>query len=408
MNVLVAHSGKQHAYQHSYSLQQLGVLERFVTSTYYKRDAWPDRWASRIPRLDIELQKRCLNGLDPTRVIRRPLLELPEIWHRNFRGNRAAAEAAMFNRDAKFDRWVARKFATESDLFWGFQGSCLKSLMAAKTAGRIAVCEFATAHVTSAVMILKEECERHPEWAGTISNLHFPDWYRERLEAEPKVADICVAASSFTQRSLMEVGVPLENIRLLPLASDIEQFQFRRRSASGPLNVLFVGGIGQRKGIKYLFEAIERVKSTNVKLKLLGPLPVDETPLRAWNHCFEYLGRTDQEGVVKHMHEADILVLPSVFEGFGLVIVEAMATGMPVIASTHSCAPEVVREGTDGFVLEPDDVDGLTDRITWCAENREQLVQMGVAAHSRAQSFSWDAHRERLARLINSIQQIHA
>ena len=67
----------------------------------------------------------------------------------------------------------------------------------------------------------------------------------------------------------------------------------------------------------------------------LGPLPVDETPLKAWGNSFEYLGRTDQDGVVQHMQQADVLVLPSVFEGFGLVIVAATSasTGNPELCS---------------------------------------------------------------------------
>ena len=405
LSVTAAHSGKQHSYRHAFSLQQLGLLYRFTTSTYYKRDEWPDCLGSYIKQLDEGLSKRYLPGLNSNRVSRSLLLEVPELWYRNIVGDRVNAEQAMFRRDSRFDDWVARKFAGESDIFWGFQGSCLNSLIAARKAGRVAVCEFATAHVTAAIRILSEECEKHPEWAGTISNFHFPDWYQRRLEQEPAEADICVAASSFTERSLLEVGVPQNKIRMLPLASDLDQFAFKARNSEGPLNVLFVGGIGQRKGIKYLFQAIEKVASKNVRLKLLGPLPADDTPLKRWASHFEYLGRTDQNGVVRHMQEADVLVLPSVFEGFGLVIVEAMATGMAVITSTHSCGPEVIREGVDGFVLQPDDVDGLANKIAWCAEHRGELVQMGRAAHERAQEFSWGAHRDRLAVLLNGITE---
>jgi alpha-maltose-1-phosphate synthase len=404
LNVTVSHSGKQHAYQHAHSLQRLGQLQRFVTSTYYRRDRWPDRLAKTVPKIDTGLQKRWLRGLDTARVTRNLRFELPELWQRNIRGNGTKAELAMFQRDADFDDWVATRFAAESDVFWGFQGSCLNSLMTATAAGRLSVCEFATAHVTAAIRILTEESEKHPEWAGTISNFQFPEWYRERLEQEPNAADICIAASSFTKDSLLEVGVSEDRIRLLPLASDVRQFEFAPRSAGGPLKVLFVGGIGQRKGIKYLLQAIEKVNSANVQLQLLGPLPADETPLKPWSQWFEYLGRTDQNGVVKHMQQADVLVLPSVFEGFGLVIVEAMATGMPVIASTHSCAPEVIRNGTDGFVLEADDVQGLADKISWCAEHRGELVQMGRAAHERAQEFSWEAHTARLGAVLESFQ----
>ncbi len=403
MKITVSHSGKQHAYRHAYSVQQLGCLHRFVTSTYYCRDRWPDRMATLVSKLDRALQKRTLHGLDSNQVIRKLRFEIPELWYRNVLKNGSAAEAAMFQRDARFDRWVAGRYTGQSDLFWGFQGSCLESLKAAKSAGQLAVCEFATAHVTAAIRILSAEIEKHPEWAGTISNLHFPDWYRERLEQEPIEADICIAASTFTKESLREVGIAEDRIHLLPLACDVEQFKFVQRKTDGPLKVLFVGGIGQRKGIKYLLQAIEKLNSPNIQLQLLGPMPADETPLKSWSKWFDYLGQTDQNGVVKQMQQADVLVLPSVFEGFGLVIVEAMATGMPVIASTHSCGPEVIREGTDGFVLKPDDVDGLAEKISWCAENRKQLKEMGRTAYERAQEFSWGAHKTRLAKLLTDL-----
>jgi glycosyltransferase involved in cell wall biosynthesis len=405
VKVTVSHSGKQHAYRHALSLQQLGRLDRFITSMYYRRDQFPDRLVRLVPRIDRGLQKRWQRGLDARKVVRRPMFEVPEIWERSVRKNRKASEQAMFRRDAGFDHWVARKYASQNDIFWGFQGSCLESLRAARLAEKVAVCEFATAHVTAAKRILQQEADLHPEWAGTISNFHFPDWYQARLEQEPHAADVCIAASGFTRDSLLEAGVAEERIRMLPLGCDVEQFAFAPRKQDGMLKVLFVGGIGQRKGIKYLLEAIRRVNSNNVRLQLLGPLPADAKPLKEWSGWFEYLGQADQQGVVTQMQQADVMVLPSVFEGFGLVIVEAMATGIPVIASTHSCGPEVIREGVDGFVLEPADVDGLANRIAWFAEHRDQIPQMGAAAHKRAQEFSWSAHAIRLSEVLKAIDR---
>ena len=403
LSVTVSHSGKQHSFRHAHSLQKSGCLHEFITSTYYRRECWPDRLARLVPRVDRALCKRWLEGLDPRLVRRNLKFELSELWQRNVLKNRTQAELAMFQRDAGFDAWVAGRFTGRSDVLWGFQGSCLNSLKAARRAGQLAVCEFATAHVTAAIRILKEESEKHPEWAGTISNFQFPDWYQERLEEEPRAADISIAASSFTISSLKEVGIPEEQIRLLPLASDVDQFSFAPRSSDGKLKVMFVGGIGQRKGIKYLLQAVEQLNSAQIELQLLGPLPADESALNEWNKWYRYLGRTDQNGVVRLMKEADVLVLPSVFEGFGLVIVEAMATGMPAIASTHSCGPEVIREGVDGFVLEPDDVSGLANKLEWCATHREELVEMGRCARERALEFSWSAHADRLHDLLGTL-----
>lgn len=403
MKVTVTHSGKQHAYQHAYSLEKLGRLERLITSTYYRPSRWPDKLASLSPRLHRPLQKRGHPRLDDRLVVRHIGLEMPELWYRNILKARERAETAMFRRDERFDRWVAEKYASKAQVLWGFQGSCLESLRAVRQAGGIAVCEFATAHVTAAIRILNQEAEKHPEWAGTISNFHFPDWYQERLEGEPAAADWCIAASGFTRDSLVEVGVSQDRIQILPLAADIDQFEFAPRSDSGPLKVLFVGGIGQRKGMKYLFQAMEQLDSAEVQLSLLGPLPPDETALKSNQHLFEYLGRTDQAGVAEVMKQHDVLVLPSVFEGFGLVIVEAMATGMPVIASTHSCGPEVIREGVDGFVLAPDDVAGLAEKMNYLAANKKSLPEMGRNAFERSKEFSWRQHRDRLAVVLNEM-----
>jgi starch synthase len=184
---------------------------------------------------------------------------------------------------------------------------------------------------------------------------------------------------------------------------DVDDFAFEPRTTTGPLRILFVGGIGQRKGIKYLLDAYKRIRTSATELVLVGPMGASAKPLTAYNGMFQYLGRLDQREVVREMHKAHVLVLPSVFEGFGLVIPEAMATGMPVIASTHSIGPEIIREGRDGFVLAPDDVEGLAAKLDWLAGHREEACRMGHDAAERAKAVSWDAHTERLRHILQEL-----
>ena len=355
-----------------------------------------------FPRLDRALRRRYQEGLPTGKVVRRWRFEIPELLARRC-GAGDLAERCMFRRDEAFDRWVARRWVRDCDLFWGFQGSCLESLQSARKRGIVAVAEFATAHVTRAMEVLAREAERHPEWAATISNFHFPEWYRRRLEAEPQAADVCIAASQFTVQSLLDVGVDRTKIRLLPLGADLSQFTLQRRRADGPFRILFVGGVGQRKGIKYLLQAFERLRGPGVELTVAGPLPADPHPLTPYREMVRFTGRLDQAQIIQEMQQSHVLVLPSVFEGFGLVIVEAMATGMPVITSTHSAGPEILREGVDGFVLEPDDVDGLTERLERLRTDRERAVEMGLQAARRAQEFSWDRHQERVQQILAEI-----
>jgi glycosyltransferase involved in cell wall biosynthesis len=123
--------------------------------------------------------------------------------------------------------------------------------------------------------------------------------------------------------------------------------------------------------------------------------------LEQYHGLYSYLGRLDQKDVMREMHRCHVLVLPSVFEGFGLVIPEAMATGMPVIASTHTAGPEIIREGEDGFVLAPDDVSGLAAKLDWLATHRTEAAAMGRSASERAHAFSWDAHTKRVQALMS-------
>ncbi len=220
------------------------------------------------------------------------------------------------------------------------------------------------------------------------------------MEQEPDAADICIAASGFTQRSLREVGIAPERIQLLPLAADVDQFQFAERRTDGPLKVLFVGGIGQRKGIKYLLEAVRQLNSAQGRIVTAWTCPRGCSSTGSLFEMASVSGPYRSGRCCEANAAGRCACSTAVFEGFGMVIVEAMATGLPVITSTHSCGPEVIREGVDGFVLAPDDVWGLTEKLAWCAEHRMQLTDMGRAANERAKEFSWDGHRERLRELL--------
>ncbi|MGB2705796.1 MAG: glycosyltransferase family 4 protein [Candidatus Omnitrophota bacterium] len=401
-DILLSHSGKQHSYKLALSLQNLGRLAAFITSSYYDPSRFPDRLFSRFGRMDSFLKKRHEGGLSD-KVRRFPFFEVPELVLRAFFGNNRFVSDAVCLRDALFDRFVARTQIRDCGIFWGFQGSCLAGLKEARKRGIIAVAEFATAHVTGAVEILEEEKKRNPEWADSITNLYFPEWYLERLKEEPFSADFCVAASTFSKKTLENAGINSRKILVLPLGVNTERFTLKKRKIKWPFQVLFVGSVGQRKGIKYLLDAIKRLDTDKIRLKIIGPIIGTGSTFRNYSRACEYLGLLGQDEIIRHMHECDCLVLPSLFEGFGLVIPEAMATGMPVIASTHTAAPDIIQQGIDGFIIEPCDVNGLSDKIGYMAANRKKTISMGENARKKAEEFSWENHRRKLKEILDFV-----
>lgn len=402
-NILLSHSGKQHSYKLALSLENLGLLARFLTSTYYDPLRFPDNFFSRFKKLDQILRKRHEPGLS-NKVKRFPIFEVPELVLRVLLKNSKLTSDAVCLRDTLFDKFVARTQIHDCRIFWGFQGSCLESLKVAKRKSAVSIVELATGHVNTAIKILQEEKQRNPEWADSISNLYFPDWYLRRIEKEPIVADYCIVASEFTNKTLIEAGIESSKILKLPLGVDLQKFKFKKRAIKYPFQILFVGGVGQRKGIKYLLDAVRLMNSDKIKLKIIGPIVGSGKAFKKYSEFYEYLGVLSQENIVKHMYDSDCLVLPSLFEGFGLVIPEAMATGMPVIAGPNSAAPDIVREGVDGFIIRPDDVSGLAEKIIWMTENREIVIRMGKNAADRAKEFSWDKHQERVSILLKKIE----
>jgi len=403
-DVLMSHSGRQHSYRVALSMQKLGRLKRFITSMYYMPDRFPDMLITKFSRADRFMRKRHQEGLFLSKVRRFPFFELPELALRALTGNSGLTASAICARDAFFDRFVACRCIREGNIYWGFQGSCLESLRAAGRRGMVAIAEFATGHVPAAVRILNKERRKNPDWADSINNFDFPEWYINRLKSEPFAADRCVVASDFTADTLKEEGVPASKILRLPLGVDLDIFPPVKRKLEGPFQVLFVGSVGQRKGIKYLLDAVKKLRTANIVLKVIGPLIGSGRAFREYSRHYEYLGTLSQRDMAAHCARSHCLVLPSLFEGFGLVVPEAMATGMPVIATTHTAAPEIVREGVDGFVVEPSNADALAEKLEWMASNRAAADAMGRNASARAREYSWDMHARRLEGVLSGIQ----
>src|SRR5207244_1480171 len=94
---------------------------------------------------------------------------------------------------------------------------------------------------------------------------------------------------------------------------------------------------------------------------------------------------------------SDVLVLPSLAEGFGHVVLEAMSCGLPVITTRHTCGPDVLTDTLEGFLVPIRDPDAIGSRLSWGIDHREDLAAMGVAAARKARQFTWERFRARVA-----------
>jgi glycosyltransferase involved in cell wall biosynthesis len=196
-----------------------------------------------------------------------------------------------------------------------------------------------------------------PAEVGIVAGLHngAPEpapaeyWHQWRNECE--LADQIVVNSSWSRDALLGEGVPAEKIRVLPVAFETagEAKSFQREYPNGftsarPLRVLFLGQINLRKGVGQLFDAIKLLAGEPVEFWFVGPAQVNLPPRVKW------FGVVPRVEVDKYYKDADVFILPTLSDGFGLTQLEAQSWKLPVIASRH-CG-EVVCDGVNGVLLE--------------------------------------------------------
>src|SRR5205814_2616102 len=115
------------------------------------------------------------------------------------------------------------------------------------------------------------------------------------------------------------------------------------------------------------------------------------------------VGKVPNAELASMMSQSDVFVFPSYFEGFGLVLLEAMAAGLPVLTTTATAAPDIVTQELDGFVVEPGNLETLSNRIQFCLDNRDQIGEMGRAARVTAERFSWNCFGDRWIEIIRGV-----
>lgn len=405
--VNVVHPGVQHSYRLALALQKAGLLNRFTTSLYYKQKDFPYNFFRLLPPVEKLLKRRCLNELPAEKIIQFPWFEIPRLFLERAGIPLKAREALVDLCDRGMDRYAGGHLDKNAAATVGFSGSCSETFRRAKECGILCVLDQPTAHIDYIRKIFFEETNLHPEFARTIHPSFRDNRWCERRRRELSLADGVLCGSNFVKQTLSEFGLEEKRVEVIPYGADLERFRKldgdslieRRREFC----VLFVGAIGQGKGIKYLLEAVKQLKLKDFRLKLLGHFVGSTEAYRAYQDCFEHIARVPNVEMPNYYQAADVLILPSLTEGLSMTILEAMASGLPVIVSENTGGRDVVEDGRDGFVIPIRSVDAIKEKILLLYENRGLCRAMGEEARRKAERFSWDKYYERIGNFFREL-----
>lgn len=396
MKILVAQLGARRHYLVPVALHQAGILDRFVTDFYAGKlsaafaRALPSSLASRAG------SRRTLN-LPTGKVSSLPIFALA-----------AKIDALIFSRStSQSRRWIktGRQFATLSSAYlnhdtthvFAFTSAAKELFAQAKAMGVRCILDHATAPRRHEMALVSQEHDRFPEWAARDTHDPCVDEYHVRQMEEAQQADLIICNSTFASKTLIGEGLDPGKVISVPLGiGPIDAATPAERSPDDQLHVLYVGGEALRKGVPYLVRALAALSSATIQARFVGNLGLSKHGVSEVARVGQVTGDVPRSQMTQHYAWADVLVLPSVSDTFGLVILEAMAHGVPVIASENTGGPDVIRDGVDGFVVPIRDSEALAARIDQLAREPDTRKAMASNARQRASAFSLDAYRTKL------------
>ena len=414
--------GNANARQTALALNEAGLLAELWTCLHWVPGNSAERWMPAA--LAHELGRRGWPGEVRARVRTAPVREAARLLAGRLPGARwlTRHEAGWCSVDAVFndlDRAVARRVPAllhgpeAIRGVYAYEDGAEATFRAAGRCGLTCVYDLPIGYWTASEEIFAEEAEREPAWAPTLTGLLDSPAKRERKTAELEMADTVVVASSFTRRTLASLPSLRANVQIIPYGAPTPVAETASAvpgsNGSRPLRVLFAGSLGQRKGLSYLLDAVKGLKG-HAELTLLGAKTVQDcAPLEAAVRAHRWIPSLPHADLLAEMSRQDVLVLPSLFEGFGLVLLEAMSRGLPVIATAHTGGPDVIDDGVDGFIVPIRSAQAIAEKLELLRREPARLAAMKDAARRKALTLTWETYRRRLAEAVSQTpSSVHA
>ncbi len=405
------HAGARDSYQLAWALAEHDLLDRLYTDLF-----WPaeNRMANAVARRWPGFHRQALQRSAPEIPFRRIKLNVARgllslLVERVRRIPAKLRRWAHRSADAALGRAAGRRAARAHE---GLVSYSYYGYDAMRAYRRPAMLFQVHPHPATMRRLLLEELAAHPDCAESLEQeweLSLPEQDFEHLVAEPRLASRYLAASSFTKQTLVEHGADPEAITVIPYGVDLDRFQpgppRPAPTAASKLQLLFVGRINQRKGVKYLLEALKSFSPDEVELTICGRVVDSLSLFRDAGFPVNIRPNVSGDDLVRAYQSADLFLFPSVAEGFAQVLLESLACGLPILSTTHTAAPDLITEGREGFIVEPRRPDLLVERIRWCLAHRGDLHAMRGDARRTAEQFTWSRFRSRAAAAVGSYLQ---
>jgi len=405
--IILSHpTGNENVRQVALAFAEANLLEEFFVTLNWNPGLAFDRILP--PRLRQSFRRRSFPELVRHRTRSQPMREamrlffgaihLP-LWSKHERGFLSidAISAAL-------DRAVAAEVGKNANckLAYAYEDCAIATFAAAERRRIPRVYDLPIGYWRVGQRIFVEESEREPEWTPTLTGARDSHEKLARKDEETRLATRVVVASTFTKSTLAQA--PHQRpVTVIPYGAPPAATN-EIATDGAKLKILFTGSLGQRKGLSYALRAVELIGERNCELTLLGRKAAEGCrPLDQAVRDHRWLPSLSHERVLLEMRQHDVLIFPSLFEGFGLAITEAMSQGIPVITTAHTAGPDIIDDGVDGFIVPIRSAEAIAEKLELLARDRERLRAMKISAREKAQIHPWENYRRALVTMAQEV-----
>jgi glycosyltransferase involved in cell wall biosynthesis len=391
------------------ALDQAGLLAKFLTTLGWSQSspfvqALPANLRAEMARRGYDLPHYKIKTY-PAREIARLLAgKLGQRWLSRPETGWASVDRVWNGLDELSADYLQQNHERQKiSAIYAYEDGAHRQFETARQLGLRRIYDLPIAYWEMAQSLLREEARRYPEWEPTLGGTRDSDEKLARKTRELDLAETVICPSAFVLDSLPEAARLSKKCVVAPFGSPPEpEGTDRIHRSHEKIRFLFAGALTQRKGLADLFVAMKMVNSKEAELVVMGSLLL---PLRFYRNEFAdfvYEPPRPHAAVLHLMRSCDVLVLPSLLEGRALVQQEAMACGLPLIATRNAGGEDLIVEGQTGFLVPAGQPGAIAEKIEWFIENRDKLPGMSEAARAKAAELTWPAYGKQILHAIGA------
>jgi len=406
MKILFSHPGVGiFTLQAAKALHEINCLDTYLTTFYLNPESIIQNTISKFGSIiKNNLSRREISEIPLNLVKGMPYYEILRVLSSRLDKKGVITDRIYDFSINKFDNWVAKQITYNHDAVYCYEYNSLNTLRAAKEKGLFTIYEIPSPEHNYVHNLLKDEIDKYPElnteyYRYTSSLLESRTLKRHK---EFELADLVLVNSNFTKNSFENSGLDTSKIKVVPLGCPELQSVNDDFVCSNKLRILWAGTFSIRKGGHYLLKSLDNLKNIDYKLDIFGKVELNPTDFVSDINKINLKGSVSRNELLQNMEQYDFLIFPTLCDGFGMVITEALSLGLPVITTDKAGASDLIEDGINGFVITSHSSDSISNIILWCNEHRDELFKMRLNARESAKKWQWNHYRNKLQQTILS------